>query len=118
MRHVAGVLLIDDDEAFRESLLPFLEELVPEGAVCEAADGNDGFARVLEMRPSVVLLDQAMPGPSGVRVAQAIAQALPSTRVIILSGADDIDETTVPEGVAFVRKGPSLHGRLAELLRG
>lgn len=116
VRQVAGVLLIDDDAAFRESLMPFLEELLPDGSVCAAADGNDGFARVLQMRPNLVLLDQAMPGPSGLQVAQAIAQALPATRVIILSGSDEVDESSVPEGIGFVRKGPAMHGKLTELL--
>jgi DNA-binding NarL/FixJ family response regulator len=110
------VLVVDDDRAFRDSLLEYLRELLPEDAVCAVADGNTGFARALEARPTHVLLDQVMPGPNGLEIAHALAQALPSTCVVILSGAVDFDATSLPPGVELIRKDEHLHDRLAALL--
>jgi len=114
---VPSVLLVDDDRAFRDSLLAYLRELLPDGTVCAVADGNAGFARALELRPSHVLLDHVMPGPNGAEVAHALTQALPATRVVMLSGADDVDAALFPADVVLIRKDERLHERLAELFR-
>jgi DNA-binding NarL/FixJ family response regulator len=109
------VLVVDDDLAFRESLLEYLRELLPDGTVCAVADGNTGFARALEVKPTHVLLDHVMPGPNGLEVAHALAQALPATRVVMLSGADDVDAASLPPGVELIRKDQHLRTRLESL---
>jgi DNA-binding NarL/FixJ family response regulator len=55
-----------------------------------------------------------MPGPDGLRVANALAQALPSTHIVILSGADE--PADLPAGAGFVRKDEAMEDRLRELL--
>ena len=107
-----SVLVVDDDPAFCAQIVAFLEELLPGSAVVAVADGNAAMTRALDLRPQHVLLDVAMPGPSGISVANALAQALPSTRVVILSGTDNVD---VPEGATYLRKDEHLEERLREL---
>ncbi|MGH3095824.1 MAG: response regulator transcription factor [Streptosporangiales bacterium] len=63
----ATVLIVDDDPVIRQLIAVNLEM---EGfAVLEAADGEEGIARVLEDRPDVVLLDVMMPRVDGWVVA-------------------------------------------------
>jgi hypothetical protein len=57
-----------------------------------------------------------MPGPSGLRAATAIAQALPQTRIVILSGADCVDADSVPGDALYVRKGDGMEDELRSAL--
>lgn len=106
--------MVDDDPAFRERIVAFLVELLPDCEVVEVGDGNAALTRALDLRPRHVLLDVAMPGPDGLRVANALAQALPATHIVILSGAEAPDD--LPAGAGFVRKDGAMEDRLRELL--
>ena len=80
------VLVIDDDVMMREVLKALLEAGGYE--VTAASDGPDGLARLTEARPDVVMVDDQMPGPSGVEVVRLI-RADDSTRdlaVVLMSG--------------------------------
>lgn len=111
-----AVLVVDDDPAFCERIVAFLEDALPGREIVAVGDGNSAMTRALELRPRYVVLDVAMPGPSGFRVATALAQALPSTRVVILTGSDEVDESAVPAGAAYVRKDGEMEARLRTLL--
>ena len=109
-----SVLVVDDDPAFRERIVAFLVDLLPDREIVEVGDGNSALTRALDLRPQHVLLDVAMPGPDGLRVANALAQALPATHIVILSGGDAPDD--LPAGAGFVRKDAAMEDRLRELL--
>lgn len=111
-----SVLVVDDDPAFCERIVALLEELLPGSRIEAVGDGNAALTRALDVRPRHVLLDVAMPGPNGLRVANALAQALPSTNIVILSGTDDVATGDIPAGVDYVRKDDGLEDRLRELL--
>ena len=111
-----SVLVVDDDSAFRERIVAFLEELLPGREIVAVSDGNAAVTRALELRPQHVLLDVAMPGPDGLRVANALAQALPSTQIVMLSGSDAFSADDVPPGTSCVRKDGAMEERLRELL--
>lgn len=111
-----AVLVVDDDAAFCERLVAFLEDTLPGREVVAVGDGNAALTRAMEIRPRYVLLDVAMPGPSGFRVAAALAQALPATQIVILSGSDEVTESVVPAGAAYVRKDGEMEARLRALL--
>jgi DNA-binding NarL/FixJ family response regulator len=85
------VLLVDDHQMFGEMLAQRLAQEPDMHVVGVAPDGARGVAACLEHRPKVVLLDFDMPDMSGVEVLDAIKQALPETRVLMLTGADDRD---------------------------
>jgi len=108
------VLVVDDDPAFRERIVAFLADYFPNREVVQVGDGNAALTSALGLRPRHVLLDVAMPGPDGLRVANALAQALPSTHIVILSGADE--PADLPAGAGFVRKDEAMEDRLRELL--
>ena len=51
----------------------------------EAADGDEAVARWREERPSVVVLDQMMPGRTGLETARQILDEDPTQAVVLFS---------------------------------
>ena len=82
----ALVLLIDDDPEIRQLLRLALHPLY---RVVEATDGHDGWAKVREHRPALVVTDLCMPGMNGLDLTDRIKcdNELSGTPVIILTGA-------------------------------
>ena len=80
------VLIVDDEEDMR-ALLRNLITLANEGlsVVGEAANGSDALERWREARPEVVLLDQRMPGLTGLETAKAILREDPTQTIVIFT---------------------------------
>jgi len=87
------VLLVDDDDTVRRF---FVRALTRAGfEVVEAGDGPAGMARIAEDLPSVVVLDNRMPGMSGLDVLREIREQerfklLPC--IILTAGGDSKHE--------------------------
>jgi DNA-binding NarL/FixJ family response regulator len=60
--------------------------------VFEAGDGGEAIEAARSRRPDVVIMDMALPGVHGIEATQAIAEASPSTRVLVLSSSDDEEQ--------------------------
>jgi DNA-binding NarL/FixJ family response regulator len=82
------VLLADDHGLVRQALRALLEQH-GFAIVGEAADGSTAVKLVSELQPDIAVLDVAMPILNGVGAAEAIAQANPTTRVILLTALND-----------------------------
>lgn len=82
------LVLVDDHGLVRTAIRRLLEEEGDFEVVAEAADGRDAIDRVLETHPDLVLMDVGLPGISGVEATRQIKQALPKTRILILSEHD------------------------------
>ena len=82
-RPSARVLVIEDDEATRSTLV---RELVARGySVDEAADGRTALERWAFRRPDVVLLDLGLPDLDGLELVRRIRREA-ATPIVILSG--------------------------------
>ena len=69
---VTHVLIVDDDDAIRETLRLILEDAGY--TVLDECDGPSALRRLRQSRrPMVVLLDLMMPGMSGARVLEEVA---------------------------------------------
>ena len=79
------VLLAEDQAMVRGALSALLSREQDIEVVAEVARGDEVVAAVLAARPDVALLDIEMPGGSGLEAAQALQQALPTCRSVILT---------------------------------
>ena len=80
------VLVVDDDDAIRDTLY----ELLSEEYLCQTAEtAEKAFARLEADSYDVVLTDISMPGLSGLELLGHIRQKFPDTPVIMISGIGD-----------------------------
>jgi two-component system, OmpR family, response regulator MprA len=92
------ILVVDDDPNLRRSL----ERVLRLGSydVDLAEDGQRALARLAEQRYAAVVLDVAMPGPSGLEVARRMRERGDRTPLIMLTARD-----TVPDRVDGLEAG-------------
>lgn len=79
------VLLADDHEAFRRSLVSFLRAQRGVEVIAEAADGTEAVEQTERLHPDLVLMDLEMPKRDGFEATRQIKSVAPKTRVVILS---------------------------------
>lgn len=80
-----GVLLVDDHVLMRAGLRALLTDTPDIEVVGEAATGEEALDLVVELRPTVVLMDLSMPGMGGLEATRRIVTSVPTTRVLILT---------------------------------
>ncbi|MEO8715767.1 MAG: sigma-54 dependent transcriptional regulator, partial [Acetobacteraceae bacterium] len=88
---MATILIIDDDDALRDSIAEVLTDLghVP----VQAADGAAGLARLREPGIEAVLLDMRMPGLHGLEVLRRIVASPAPPPVAVLTAVPTADNT-------------------------
>ena len=83
------VLVVDDHALFRRGLEMVLEQEPDIEVVGEASDGAEAVERATETTPDVVLMDVRMPRRGGIDACTAIKDAVPSTKIIMLTISDE-----------------------------
>ena len=83
------VLVVDDHAVVRAGLRRVLDAEPDIETVSEAASAERAIFEAIEHKPDVVLMDVVMPGKSGIEGLPALLQAVPETKVLILSMQDD-----------------------------
>jgi DNA-binding NarL/FixJ family response regulator len=79
------VLVVDDEELFREGIARLLESAPDIAVVATVAAGADAAGAVIAHRPDVVLMDVQMPGTDGLQAAAAVLEVAPGTAVVMLT---------------------------------
>lgn len=114
------LLIVDDEADFRRAAANGLSRRGFE--VAEAAGGEEGVAAVRANPPDIVLLDQKMPGMSGIETLKQIRKISDDLPVIILTGHGDFNTAMAGiklEIVDFIQKPVDidyLSGRIHDLL--
>lgn len=80
-----SVLLVDDHALVRRGFRRMLEDDPEITVIGEASDGPDAVAAALELRPSVVVMDFALPSMNGAVATRHILRSIPDMPVLILS---------------------------------
>jgi DNA-binding NarL/FixJ family response regulator len=98
------VLLVDDKLLIRQALRALLRDEASVAIIAEATDGAEAVAKALQLRPDIVIMELALPVFSGFEATRQIRQALPETKVIILTARGD-DPELVHEAVTAGASG-------------
>lgn len=106
---MANILLIDDDELLRDTLVQMLE--LDGHRVTEAADGQQGLDRHAQGRFDLVITDVLMPGVDGAKVIASLRQQDLQLPIIAISGGRRV---LTP---AFSLQSASLAGATLELAK-
>jgi len=89
MNSTATILVVEDQDSARESLVELLRG---EGyEVHEAADGTEGIAKINQLDLDVVLTDLMMPGADGLAVLKHIREFSPQTLVILMTAHASVE---------------------------
>ena len=81
------VLLVEDNQVFREALELLLGLRSDVEIVAAVGDGAAAVPAVLEHRPDVVLMDYRLPGLDGVQATAAVREACPEVAVLCLTAS-------------------------------
>src|SRR5881628_1597977 len=83
------VLLAEDHQIVREGFRSLLEHESDLEIVGEAETGRQAVQMTRKLRPSVVVMDIAMPLLNGLEATRQIRKDFPETKVVILSAHSD-----------------------------
>lgn len=83
------VLVVDDDDEFREAVVAMLEQAQFIEVVGAVSDGRSAIVEVKNVRPDVVLMDINMPGFDGLTATKFISEVSPATKIIAVSSYVD-----------------------------
>ncbi len=84
------LFLVEDEIVMRDGIKKHID-WEKEGIefVGEASDGELALPMILESKPDILLTDIKMPFMDGLQLSEKIREALPDTKIIILSGYDE-----------------------------
>jgi DNA-binding NarL/FixJ family response regulator len=105
------VVIVEDNDVFREALELLLGLRTDIAVVASVAHGTDAAAAAAEQQPDVVLMDYRLPGLDGVQATRAVLEACPRTAVVCLTASANIRErdALIEAGaVACLRKDDGL----------
>jgi DNA-binding NarL/FixJ family response regulator len=114
-----SVLLVDDHEVVRAGIRALLSAEQDIQVIGEASTGHEGVSLARKMAPDVVVMDISMPELNGLEATRQIKQALPDTKVLVLSSYDDLDcvEAMIEAGIKGFLSKRSASDQLVEAVR-
>ena len=100
------VLLVEDNEVYREALAFLLDRYDGLDVVGAVAMGGAAANACLELGADVVVIDYRLPDIDGSEVAAEIREKCPETTVVFLSASAGSDEVAAAQstGVALIGK--------------
>ncbi|ATD57076.1 response regulator [Clostridium chauvoei] len=86
------VLVVDDEEDVRHGIIKKINwEENGFLVVGDAENGQDALEKAEKLQPDIVITDIAMPFMDGLELGKRLSVLMPSTKIIIFSGADDFE---------------------------
>ena len=79
------VVLVEDNQVFREALQLLLGFRAEIEVVAAVSDGHDAVPACREHTPDVMLMDYRLPGLDGVQATAAVREACPGVAVVVLT---------------------------------
>lgn len=85
-RSAIRVAIVDDMQLFADVLRQLCRDNWEMDVVAIASTGKQAYSDIVRTKPSIVLLDLGLPDIDGVTLAAKINEALPATKIIVVSG--------------------------------
>jgi DNA-binding NarL/FixJ family response regulator len=86
------VVLVEDNDVFREALELMLEVTPDIRVVAAVADGEAALEACPRLNPDVVLVDYRLPGLDGVETTAGLRYACPQVAVVVLTATAETGE--------------------------
>ncbi len=86
------IVLVEDNEVFRDALELLLGMRDDVAVVASVADGAAAISAAVEHRPDVVIMDYRLPGIDGIQATTQVLAALPEVAVVALTASADAAE--------------------------
>jgi two-component system, NarL family, response regulator DesR len=86
------ILLVEDNQVFREALELLLGMRAEIEVVASVGDGGEVVAAVERHKPQVVLMDYRLPGMDGVQATAAVRASHPEVAVVCLTASANARE--------------------------
>ncbi|TMK94162.1 MAG: response regulator transcription factor [Actinobacteria bacterium] len=105
------ILLVEDNEVFREALELLLGLRSDIQVVASVGDGTEAVPACVEHHPEVVLMDFRLPGIDGVQATAAVRDACPRATVVCLTASAsgrEVEALYEAGAVACLRKDQEL----------
>jgi DNA-binding NarL/FixJ family response regulator len=83
------LLIVDDQELFREGLMTLLSVQKDFEIVGQSNSGEEAIFVATKVMPEVILMDLRMPGMGGVEATKRILQQHPGMKIIVLTTFDE-----------------------------
>ena len=101
------ILIVEDQDYMRRTLVEYVQSACPDIAVMEAADGARALQLCRSNRPRLVLMDVALPDANGIELTAQIREMLPETEVLIVSQHTDaayVERAQAAGAFAYITK--------------
>src|SRR5512135_2939231 len=111
------ILIVEDNESFRQFFKENLESRFPSVKIFEAAEGKAALEIVETESPDLIFMDIQLPGENGLELTRKIKATHPDTSIVILSGCDSPEYRAVAfrHGANdFIDKNSFSHTKLTE----
>ena len=86
------LVLVEDNDVFREALELLLGLRTDIDVVASVSEGSSAAEVVREHQPDVVLMDYRLPGIDGVQATRAVREAAPDVAVVCLTASANLRE--------------------------
>lgn len=105
------LLVVDDHTLFRRGLVALLAGDPALEVAGEAGDAAEAVRKAQALRPDVILLDNHLPGATGIQSLAELKEAAPAARIVLLTVSEDEQDLQ-----AALRSGA--HGYLLKTIDG
>ena len=86
------LIIADDHPLFRQGVVDALSLEKDFKIVAQASNGEEAIALIRSLNPTVAIVDINMPGMNGQQVTHQVTSEHLSTRVVLLTGYDDVEQ--------------------------
>ena len=88
-KEAVSVLLVDDQQMFRDLARSVLEKGEDYRVIGEAGGGIEAIKMTRELHPDLVVMDIQMPDMGGIEATREIVSTFPGTQIVLMSMGSD-----------------------------